>query len=83
MQEKYDLKHPINMGGKIIDSVNLRRLTLGDFYEFKDMSEMGAQEIGHLLGCMTGLQPPEVKKMDLEDVGFLSVKVEKAMESFQ
>lgn len=83
MQENYKLKHPIQVGDKVIDEVTIRRLTVGDLYGIKDLNNISVPEIGSLMGGMSGLLEPEVKRMDLEDFAFLSEKVEKQLESFQ
>lgn len=80
MSERINLLHPITVNGRTIDSVTMRRPTVGDQEAADKPGRSDAQVEMALFGNLCGLAPEEVRAMDMADwkqlqkkyAGFLS-----------
>jgi len=70
-------------GEKQITEIELKEIEFGDLYEIKDFSQIGAREIGSVISKITGLMPPQVKKLGFKDAGFFMDIVTAALKDFQ
>jgi hypothetical protein len=83
MLKKYSLIKPIVFGDKTITEIELKELEFGDFMCIKNLQQIGMTEIASMISSVTGLLPPEVKKLGFKDAGFFTNIVTKALEDFQ
>ncbi|OSM01652.1 phage tail assembly protein [Magnetofaba australis] len=63
---KYQLRHPIQIDGRTVQEINLRRLTVGDLEVMQhEQSDLGKSIQAIALSAQ--LSPEEVRLLDAED----------------
>jgi|GEM_PF-4766817 len=68
MKTQYQLKQPFDLKGAKVETLEFRRLNLGDLRGVENLAALTMKDICHLIGRSANLAPPELDRIDVADL---------------